>query len=248
MPRLRLMLVDDSPDFLRAFQNLLKRIPDVEVLGTAESGEQALERVEALLPDLVLMDYYLPGMNGIEATRRIKERYPQIRVIVISLHDIAQYREAALHAGAEMLIQKSQLYDHLPELLKELPMTPPSPLHILVVDDSSTIRKMIVSALRSLPQATFVEAASGLEALEQLALQPIDLITLDLNMPDMHGLEVLQFVRSAEQYKNIPIVVVTTRGDEGTREQIARYDAVRLLTKPFAPDQLVKIAKESLHL
>lgn len=82
----------------------------------------------------------------------------------------------------------------------------------LVVDDSATIRKMIMTALRPL-QANFREASSGLEAIEQLMLSQYDVVTLDLNMPDMHGLEFLQFVRNHNAFKEIPIVVITTRAD-----------------------------------
>ena len=65
----------------------------------------------------------------------------------------------------------------------------------LVVDDSPTMRRMVMASLRDVCAGGFAEAASGLEAIEQLALGPVALMVLDLNMPDMHGLEVLRFVR-----------------------------------------------------
>src|SRR5262249_56990181 len=86
--------------------------------------------------------------------------------------------------------------------------------HLLIVDDSPTMRRMVMASLRNAPEITFHEAANGLEAIERLALGPIDLILLDLNMPDMHGMEVIQFVKSHAAYRDIPVVVLTTRGDE----------------------------------
>ena len=110
---------------------------------------------------------------------------------------------------------------------------------ILVVDDSPTIRRMVRASLaRFFPTIEFLEAGSGLEAIERLALAPIGLIVLDLNMPDMHGLEVLQFVRSHEKYRQVPVAVLTTRGDEGSRAAAMRAGASVYLTKPFSPDVL----------
>src|SRR6187399_2735853 len=89
---------------------------------------------------------------------------------------------------------------------------------ILVVDDSPTIRRMVKASLAQMPDAVeFVEAASGLEAIERLGVGAVDLIVLDLNMPDMHGLEVLGFVRSHQRYRQLPVLVLTTRGDEESR-------------------------------
>ena len=110
---------------------------------------------------------------------------------------------------------------------------------ILVVDDSPTIRRMVRASLaRFFPTVEFLEAASGLEAIERLALASIGLIVLDLNMPDMHGLEVLQFVRSHDKYRNVPIVILTTRGDEASRSAAMAAGASTYLTKPFAPELL----------
>ena len=67
--------------------------------------------------------------------------------------------------------------------------------NILVVDDSPTMRRMVIASLRDLNGVVFDEASSGLEAIEHLALSPVNLMILDLNMPDMHGLEVVRFVR-----------------------------------------------------
>jgi len=110
---------------------------------------------------------------------------------------------------------------------------------ILIVDDSPTIRRMVrASLVRFFPSDEFLEAASGLEAIERLAVGRVALIVLDLNMPDMHGLEVLQFVRSHEKYRNVPIAVLTTRGDEESRAAALKAGASAYLTKPFSPDVL----------
>src|SRR5215207_9280329 len=109
---------------------------------------------------------------------------------------------------------------------------------ILVVDDSPTIRRMMIASLRSLRDVEFDEANNGLE--------PVSLLFLDLNMPDIHGVEVIEFVRGHQAYSRIPICVVTTRGDEESRAQVLEAGANVYLTKPFTPQQLVAEAQKLL--
>ena len=117
---------------------------------------------------------------------------------------------------------------------------------ILIVDDSATIRKMVRASLRPLEDAEFVEAGNGLEAIEQIALGPVALMILDLNMPDMHGVDVLKFVRRHQGFRDVPIVVLTTRGDESSRETAMAAGATQYLTKPFAPQVLLSAARDLL--
>ena len=120
----------------------------------------------------------------------------------------------------------------------------PSVTRILIVDDSPTIRRMVKASLASLPASTeFVEAASGLEAIERLALGVVDLIVLDLNMPDMHGLEVLGFVRANQKFQQLPILVLTTRDDPSSRTAAMQAGATNYLTKPFTPNNLLAEAR-----
>ena len=116
---------------------------------------------------------------------------------------------------------------------------------ILIVDDSPTIRKMVRASLQHV-DADFIEAATGLEAIEQLAVTRIQLIVLDLNMPDMHGIDVLKFVRRNPQYGGLPIVVLTTRGDETSRHTAKAAGATSYMTKPFVPQALARAVQELL--
>ena len=116
---------------------------------------------------------------------------------------------------------------------------------ILIVDDSPTIRRMVRSALRSLPVA-IAEAGSGLEAIEQISLASVKLMVLDLNMPDMHGLDVLKFVRRHPQYVQMPVIVLTTRGDEVSRTTALAAGATAYVTKPFSPDALADAVQSLL--
>lgn len=118
---------------------------------------------------------------------------------------------------------------------------------ILVVDDSATMRRMVMTTLRDLKEIKFHEASNGLEAIERLVIAPVDLMILDLNMPEMHGLEVLGFVRAHPNYNSIPIIVLTTRGDEASRSAALAAGASRYLTKPFNPRDFASEVQELLN-
>ena len=117
---------------------------------------------------------------------------------------------------------------------------------ILIVDDSATIRKMVRASLRPLTDAEFAEASNGLEAIEQVALGPVSLIILDLNMPDMHGVDVLKFVRRHQGCRDVPVIVLTTRGDDESRDTALSAGATQYLTKPFVPQVLLAAARDLL--
>jgi two-component system chemotaxis response regulator CheY len=117
---------------------------------------------------------------------------------------------------------------------------------ILIVDDSATIRKMVRASLRALTDVEFAEASNGLEAIEHVALGPVSLIVLDLNMPDMHGVDVLKFVRRHQGCRDVPVIVLTTRGDDESRDTALSAGATQYLTKPFVPQVLLAAARDLL--
>jgi two-component system, chemotaxis family, chemotaxis protein CheY len=117
---------------------------------------------------------------------------------------------------------------------------------ILVVDDSKVMREMVVACLRAIEGLTFAHAASGLEAIEQLSLRPYDLVVLDLNMPDIGGVEVIEFIRGQDTLQKLPILVVTTRGDDTSKGRVMAAGASSFMTKPFQPDAIVAEARSLL--
>ena len=118
---------------------------------------------------------------------------------------------------------------------------------VLVVDDSKVMREMIVACLRGHGGLTFTHASSGLEAIERLSLKPFDLLILDLNMPDIGGLEVLEFIRGQDKLRSLPILVVTTRGDETSRQKALAAGATRFMTKPFTPESILGEVRDLLQ-
>ncbi len=110
------------------------------------------------------------------------------------------------------------------------------------------MRRMVIASLGEVPELRFVEAGTGLEAIEQLALAPADLMVLDLNMPDMHGIDVLGFLSQYAHYRNMPVIVLTTRGDEDSRRAALAAGVARYMTKPFRPSELAIHVRELLSV
>jgi DNA-binding NarL/FixJ family response regulator len=107
--RIRTLMVDDHATFLDELAHFLAEEREMDVVGRTASGEDAVEQATALRPDLVLMDLAMPGMGGLEATRRLKAEPDAPRVIMLSLHEHPMYRTAALDAGANGFVPKSKL-------------------------------------------------------------------------------------------------------------------------------------------
>jgi DNA-binding NarL/FixJ family response regulator len=99
------MLVDDHALVREGIRQILDKEPDIEVIAEAERGELALELLELLQPDVVLLDVRMPGISGIETTRRIRAAFPKIRVLILSAH--ADFAVEAFHAGALGYVLKS---------------------------------------------------------------------------------------------------------------------------------------------
>jgi two-component system chemotaxis response regulator CheY len=251
---MRILLIDDSPEFLEVATRYLSAAPEFEVVGRAHTAQEGLLQVLRLQPDLVLMDLAMPDMNGLEATRKIKTLPVPPCVIILTLYDNPEYRQAAEAALADGFIPKSEFASQLLPLIQRLStLQAPRPVkektvkHILIVDDSRTMRRMVHASLQHLKDVTFSEAGSGLEAIEKLALSKVYLMTLDLNMPDMHGIEVLHFVRSHQAYRHIPIIVLTTKGDQVSQTAAMEAGASLYLTKPFMPGFLAARTLEFLE-
>jgi DNA-binding NarL/FixJ family response regulator len=117
---IRILLVDDNPEFLEAAKRFIKSEKQIKIIGTALSGQEAIEKVKELNPDLVLMDLAMPDMNGLEATRQIKKQSSAPHVVILTLHDTPEYREASEAVGADGFVPKSDFGVQLLPLVKVL--------------------------------------------------------------------------------------------------------------------------------
>lgn len=106
---IRLLLVDDHAILREGLRALLSYYPDVEVVGEAGDGLEAIAAVEKLMPDVILMDIAMPGMNGLEATRRIREEHPKAHILVLTQYDDQRYVIPFLKAGVSGYVVKRAL-------------------------------------------------------------------------------------------------------------------------------------------
>lgn len=106
METIRVLLVDDHAILREGIRALLAISKDIDVVGEAGDGQQAIEQVQELLPDVVLMDIAMPGLDGLEATRRIKDRFKNVKVLILTQHENREYVFPILKAGADGYVLK----------------------------------------------------------------------------------------------------------------------------------------------
>jgi two-component system, chemotaxis family, chemotaxis protein CheY len=118
----------------------------------------------------------------------------------------------------------------------------------LVVEDSPPMRKMIVFALSRVRELDVVEADDGVDALRRIAGTKFDIIITDINMPILDGLKLVKRLRADENYKDVPIVIITTEGAAEDRQRALALGANAYITKPIQAQQVISLVREILSL
>ena len=116
--KITVLIADDSSAVRDGLQSILRAYPDIKVVGEATDGVEAIAKAEQLQPEVILMDAQMPELDGIEATRQIKERWPDIKILLLTVH--TEYVKAALAAGADGHLLKDSGRRELVQAIKEL--------------------------------------------------------------------------------------------------------------------------------
>ena len=119
--------------------------------------------------------------------------------------------------------------------------------NLLVVDDSATTRMLIALTLKKSLEYRIVEASNGAEAVEKLRSQPVDIVLTDINMPKMGGLELITYIRSSHSSPKVPIIVITTEGEEEARDRGLELGANAYLSKPISGAKLQETVRKLLE-
>lgn len=117
---------------------------------------------------------------------------------------------------------------------------------ILIAEDSATMRSLIISTITAMGDFDIIEAPNGFEALRVLPREKVDLVITDINMPDINGLELVNFIKSNPLYKDTPLFIISTEGSERDREKGMQLGANAYLVKPFSPLQLQELVRQYL--
>ncbi len=119
---------------------------------------------------------------------------------------------------------------------------------ILIVEDSPTMRQLLVFALKRMKGVDIVEAQDGMDGLRKISSDHYDLALIDINMPVMDGLKLISLIRSDDNLKDIPICVITTEGANVDRERAMSLGANEYLTKPIQANRVLSLARDLLKL
>ncbi|HKY56015.1 MAG TPA: response regulator transcription factor [Anaerolineales bacterium] len=118
MDKIRILIADDHALFREGLRALFTALPDIDVVGEAADGEAAIKQVEATQPDVVLMDINMPGLNGIEATRRILSAHPNLGIIMVTMLEDDASVFSAMRAGARGYVLKGAHHDEILQAIR----------------------------------------------------------------------------------------------------------------------------------
>jgi hypothetical protein len=204
----RVLVIDDDS----AVRELLTRTLEAEGFSTkvAANGEEALALARSWKPAVITLDVLMPGMDGWAVLRELKADPQLADVPVIMLSIVGdQNRALGIALGASDFLTKPVDRGRLVRLIDHY-RADSQPISVLLVEDDAPTREMIRRLLAA-EGCQVMEAANGKNALQSLHQQRPDIILLDLMMPEMDGFELLAELRSHEQWRTIPVVVVTAR-------------------------------------
>ncbi len=117
---MKALIVDDHIIFRSTLISFLKDFKDVEIVGEAANGFEALQAIELLRPNLLLMDIQMPGMNGLEVAEMIKKNLPEIKIVLITIHEDEEYKVKSQAIGAEGFVSKKSITEELPKVLQQI--------------------------------------------------------------------------------------------------------------------------------
>ncbi len=114
------LIVEDNATFRQSLKEVLCTRFPLMVIREAADGEEGLREVDAFVPDMIFMDIKLPGENGLEVTKKVKKKYPEMIVIILTYHDSPEHREAAVQCGANYFLPKSTSTEEVVELVQSV--------------------------------------------------------------------------------------------------------------------------------
>ena len=197
---IRVIIADDHVLFRNGLRSLLETLDYIKIIGESDDGQSTIELAESLQPDLVLMDIAMPGYNGLEAAREIKSRFPQIKILVISMHTDRSIVRQSIQAGVEGYIFKGAPFHELRLALESIANDTPFLSPVLlgpILDDYKKLTpedeaRARFEKLTQREKEIFELIVQGLgrqEVAEQLFISPKTVDRHKLNIKEKLGLK-----------------------------------------------------------
>jgi signal transduction histidine kinase/DNA-binding NarL/FixJ family response regulator len=239
---LRVVLVDDHAMVRQGLRSLLTSYPDIQIVAEAADGLEALSVVDEHRPNVVVMDINMPKMDGIEATARIKARYPHIAVVGLSVNTGRENQEAMLKAGAAMLLTKEAAVEQLYDVIQNtMTAVVEDSAHILLIDGNEQEREYYAERL-STPRYVIHQAPTAGSALAVCKSRPIDCVVLELDLPDMSGFQLLTKLVSVARRPEIATIVLTRVVNPDMLELAKKNGALVALQKSMTSGDVLQNA------
>lgn len=224
MEPISVMLVDDNATFLHATRQFLEAHKEVIVVGAANGGAEAVEQVQRLNPQVILIDLAMPGMPGLEAIPRLRHLLPGVGIIALTVMDTDSFRQAALNAGADVFISKASMRTSLlPAIQRALKAQrgreaqglvasgdadAAMPQRILLMEDDPSQRRLYIKVLHSAGYEVD-EAGTMQEARELLRQHHFAVFLCDIHMGQERGTDLLREQGDALRENGTQIIVVS---------------------------------------
>jgi DNA-binding NarL/FixJ family response regulator len=236
----RILVVDDHRMYRDGLKALLALQSDMEIVGEAENGQEAITRTRELYPDVILMDVKMPVMDGIEATRRIIAEMPEMKILALTMCPREVYSSGIMRAGARGYVSKGDDIEQLTAAIRKETMK----TKILIVDDHQMYREGLKAVLaRQADMDVVGEAENGLDAVAKAReLQP-DVILMDVNMPVMDGAEATS--RILAEQPGMKILALSVQAEDGYMSSMLRAGAMGYILKGSDSDELCGIIRRT---
>jgi two-component system nitrate/nitrite response regulator NarL len=250
----RIVVIDDHPLLRKGLQQLSALHPEVEVIGESDNGEEGLAVVEALKPDLVLLDLNMPGMKGLETLKLLKQLEPSPKVVILTVTDAREDILTLLRAGADGYLLKDMDPEELlqcigevaddkvilsPAIKQQLGEASVTAVQtVVIIDDHPLLRKGLQQLAKLSPEIEIIgETDNGKQGLIMVYELKPDLVLLDLNMPGMNGLETLSALKRLDPTPKVAILTVSDTHEDVVAAM--REGADGYLLKDMDPEELL---------
>lgn len=259
------LIVDDSAT-MRSTLNAILVSANIEVIGLLPSGVKLLQTIAQSSPDIVCLDYNLPGINGLELLKSIVLEYPQVAVVIITGEQDPGFRSAAAEAGAAGFIQKPfsqvQVIKELKSVIHTTNLLAKTNLHsakdsasklvtqastnktAVIADDSKTMRSLLNAILSNQNINVLAEATNGNQAVELVVQHRPDVVCLDIDMPGKNGLDALAEIR--QKVPSSKVLMITGNTNRETVMEAVKHGVVGFITKPFSPEKVGEAIAKAL--